>query len=417
MTKYYEDTMHYTSPAHGGWGIVRVGMLIPESYQLFVCPFACGRHGAIGAIHQEFKNRLSYVYIEQSDVISGYDELIIKSVGELLKALPEKPKVLLIMLSCLDDLIGTDTEALVETLEETYSGIKFATGKMNPLSADGKTPPDISIQRNLYSVLEPTAETDQGINLIGNLTPINPQSELFEVLAKNGYDTVRHITDYQKFDDYQDMAKSKLNIVLAPTGKKAAEDMEKKHGMPNVFMPVSYRIEDILQEYRDLFDVLGLSYDEQFFQPYIDEVQKSIEETRKVVGDFPIVVDTTACTYAFELARALTEYGFNVRRVVNQKMLPLDKEHFEWLIENDETLEIQQPQHHNTIKFENQMPESLSIGIDAAYITASKYVAQLFNNQGVFGFYAVQELMRLMREGMKEEANLQAIIDSYGLVV
>ncbi|MBQ7784266.1 MAG: hypothetical protein IJ368_09875, partial [Oscillospiraceae bacterium] len=40
--------LHYVSAAHGGWGVVRIAALVPESHQLFVCPFACGRHGALG---------------------------------------------------------------------------------------------------------------------------------------------------------------------------------------------------------------------------------------------------------------------------------------------------------------------------------------------------------------------------------
>lgn len=45
MSCCFENTLHYSSPGHGDWGVVRIGMLAPESVQLFVCPSACGRHG------------------------------------------------------------------------------------------------------------------------------------------------------------------------------------------------------------------------------------------------------------------------------------------------------------------------------------------------------------------------------------
>ncbi len=82
-----EDTLLYTSPAHGDWGIVRVCALVPESYMLFVCPFACGRHGALGAIDQGYKNQLSYLYIKEKDIIEGYDDMIINGSRELLRRL------------------------------------------------------------------------------------------------------------------------------------------------------------------------------------------------------------------------------------------------------------------------------------------------------------------------------------------
>ena len=82
--KLFNSTVHYCSPAHGGWGVVRVAMLVPESYQLFVCPSACGRHGALGAIEHGNKERLSYLYIDEADIVSGsYEDLILEGVDAL----------------------------------------------------------------------------------------------------------------------------------------------------------------------------------------------------------------------------------------------------------------------------------------------------------------------------------------------
>ena len=33
----FETTLQYSSPARGGWSIVRMAMQVPQSYQLFVC--------------------------------------------------------------------------------------------------------------------------------------------------------------------------------------------------------------------------------------------------------------------------------------------------------------------------------------------------------------------------------------------
>ena len=154
MACQFENTLHYSSPANGGRGIVRTGMLIPESVELFVCPFACGRHGSISAVKQDLKHRLSYLYVNQADIINGYDELIIPAVEELLETLPQRPKVVLIFVSCLDDLIGTDHEALQEKLAQCFPDVKFRSCHMNPISKGSKTPPAISIQNNIYSLLK-----------------------------------------------------------------------------------------------------------------------------------------------------------------------------------------------------------------------------------------------------------------------
>ena len=43
----FENTLSYTAPSHGDWGIVRIAALVPETHLLFVSPSACGRHGAL----------------------------------------------------------------------------------------------------------------------------------------------------------------------------------------------------------------------------------------------------------------------------------------------------------------------------------------------------------------------------------
>ena len=64
----FNKTLSYSSPAHGGWGMVRVGMSVPESFQIFFSPPACGRHGAVSAVLHKFRNRLAYYFLDEKDV-------------------------------------------------------------------------------------------------------------------------------------------------------------------------------------------------------------------------------------------------------------------------------------------------------------------------------------------------------------
>ena len=69
---------------------------------------------------QGLKDRLFYLYVSQSDIVDGYDPLIPEAVKNVLEALKKQPKVFFIFVSCLDDLIGTDHEALLEELGNSY---------------------------------------------------------------------------------------------------------------------------------------------------------------------------------------------------------------------------------------------------------------------------------------------------------
>ena len=414
----FKDTLHYSSPANGGRGIVRTGMLVPESVELFVCPFACGRHGAISAVKQNLKHRLSYLYVEESDIVSGYDDVIIPAVGDLIASLPEKPKVVLVFVSCLDDLLGTDHEALQEKLSEKYPDIQFRSCHMNPISKGSATPPAISIQNNIYSLLEQTKSKDTGVNCIGNLVEISKQSEIHELLKHLGYGKLKHISQYQHFEDYQNMAKSAFNLVIAPPGKQAAQQMEEKLGMPFTFLPVSYRLEQIAKNYEQLIKVLAPEKENTFnVEPYKQEVEAAIERARKAVGKTPIIVDASAVKCPFSLARALMEYGFNVVRVQTPEVIGIERQDYEWIIQEHPEIEIVQSQHHNTVLRENQIPDSIAVGVDGAYLAGSRYVADLFDDEGMYGYHGVKCLMEKIEHALEREIDLESMIHEYGLVV
>ena len=133
-------------------------MLAPQSIQLFVCPSACGRHGAIGAMMHGLKERLHYLYLSQSDIIDGYDDLIPDAVKQVLDESNPYPAVIFIFVSCLDDLIGTDHGALLEKLHVRWPDIEFRACHMNPISLGSKTPPPVSIQ----SLQSPEEERHKG---------------------------------------------------------------------------------------------------------------------------------------------------------------------------------------------------------------------------------------------------------------
>ena len=250
----FECSLHYTSPAHGGWGVLKMGQLIPESHFLFVSPAACGRHGALAA-HMENRNRtVSYYHLTEQSIVSGdYEQEIGDATAELLHYLTargRRPRVFSIFVSCIDDLLGTDLDALTEELTQEIPDIRFITCHMNPITTDTAVPPPVNIQNKIYSLLEPSVERDDGVNLIGNLQAIRPVSELFALLKQVGVQPIRHISDFTRYDDYQSMAKSRLNLVLAPPGKYASTQMEVKLGIPYLMALTAFRPENITETYQ-----------------------------------------------------------------------------------------------------------------------------------------------------------------------
>ena len=87
------------------------------------------------------KDRLFYLYVDQKDIVDGYDDLIPHAVEEVLAVLKKRPRAFYIFVSCLDDLLGTDHEALRESLGKCIRTFIFSPAIMNPISLGSKTPP------------------------------------------------------------------------------------------------------------------------------------------------------------------------------------------------------------------------------------------------------------------------------------
>lgn len=396
-----------------------MGQLVPESYQLFVSPAACGRHGALAARMEDRKSRVSYLFLSEEDIVSGgYEDSIIKSAEKLLAHLKRKgkmPKVLMIFVSCIDDLLGTDHDALIMQLSEEFPDIRFTFAHMNPTSTDTGVPPAVNIQNKDYALLEKREDRDDGVNLIGNLAPIRSNSELFTVLQDMGASVVRHISDYTTFAGYQEMSKSRLNLVTAPTGKYASKNMEKKLGVPFEMALTSFQPECIRETYENIAKALGVACLD--LSSYEEECQKAIQQAAKEVGDMPIIIDGETITRPFDLAKTLLRAGMKIKCIYQQKVLPTDKENFEWVCENHPEIMILQPQHPNTTVSEKYGADCLSIGFSAAYISGAKHVVDIAGQHGLYGFQGVIDLMKMIQEASKKEVELKKLLEDTVLVV
>lgn len=419
-------SLEYTCPSHGGWGMVRTGMLIPESHQLFVCPSACGRHGALGALKQGFKKRLSYLYLDESDVISGYDDAIYDAVEELLNRLPKKPKVLLVFVSCLDDLIGTDCDAVIDELSNRYPEVRFRMAHMNPISGDSDEPPAVSIWKNIYSLMERDSEIkNPGINMLGNFVPIDRKSEIHELLQLLGM-KLYHIGNCSTYEELKDMGNNCLNLLTAPNVTRAAEQLKNTQGMEYLKAHVSYRPEDIKENYKNLLDKLKAmemitddkeiaANAERLLAEAEAKAMKAIRKAKEIIQDKKIYVDYSACTNPFMAARFLCEQGFAVERVY-AKELDEAEEAYQW-IKKETNIQIIKVNKHDIVHKWKEKDDSISIGMEAAYVSGSKHVVPVFQDEKMYGFYGVCLLMEQLIHCIQEETDLEQVIRQAGLVV
>ena len=409
-------SLHYVSASHGGWGIVRMAALVPEAHLLFVCPSACGRHNAVGASVAGIKHRVSYLFLTEADIVSGdFEQMIVDNVDILFEALPKKPRALLIFTSCLDDLLGTDHEPILAELTRRNPDVKFRHCTMNPISLDSKLPPGVTTYRNMFSVLEKREETKNLVNVLGSNVTYDKTSELKRLLKTKGY-RVANIADYTDFDSFMEMASARLNLVVSPIALKTAEMMEKEFGIPYFTAYITYDPEEITEVYRKLEKALDLD-----FGPALEEEKEKayeeIQKAKEVIGDYPIAVDYQAVLRPFNLALALAEYGFKVGMVASNGIPAFEKESAKKLKEMVPDIVFTDPMHPQSVQYPHEGEEYLCIGFDCGYITKSKKLVELVEDEGLFGYSGVMELMNRMQDAFLTKADVNKMIEGAGLII
>ena len=148
-------TLAFNSPGAEGFGVKRAGLAIPDSIMLIVAPGCCGRNTSLISSMREYDNRFFYLMMDETDIVTGrHLKKIPKAVEEVCAGLEKKPSVVMICITCVDALLGTDMERVCRKAEER-AGLPVRPCYMYALTREGRKPPMVHVRQSLYSLLEP----------------------------------------------------------------------------------------------------------------------------------------------------------------------------------------------------------------------------------------------------------------------
>ena len=219
---------------------------------------ACMRHIMLSSMELKIDDRISWLPIREADIVSGsYEQLILENADELLGKMDPQPRVLMIFVTCIDNLLGTDHEVFLGPLNEKYPDARTIVCFMNPITGDGPAPPAVTIQDTIYSLTGDAEQKDRAVNFIGSNLAIERDNELIGWLGQNGIES-RHISQYKTFDEFREMGKSTLNIVTSPLALYAAKQMKLRKGIDYGYFPVSYSFDEIERDAAGVCEKLGI---------------------------------------------------------------------------------------------------------------------------------------------------------------
>ncbi|MBR6476089.1 MAG: nitrogenase [Lachnospiraceae bacterium] len=421
--------LEYSSPARGTWNIVHTGMLVPEAHEIFVCAASCLRGVVLTAAEMNAMDRFSTVEVRENNLLEGnLEELLIDGVSDIIEKLPERPPAVLVYTSCVHHFTGCDWNVMFSALRERFPDIDFTDCYMNPTLRKSGLTPDQIMRRQLYSLLKPCTIATKSVAIIGNDLPTDTGSELYTLLTDSGL-TIHEITSCKTYAEYQKMAESSLYISYYPSAKAGGDYLAKKLGGKHIYLPYSWDYDEIQTSLETLGkeceELTGETGKERIkgilagFEQRKAECEKAFKETLEVVGDTPIAIDYTFCPRPTSVAKMLLTHGFNVQRIYLDSFTGEEKDDYEFLKGNYPELELYATVDVRSRFMATQSKKNeekwLAVGQKAAYFLGTDYFVNVIEGGGMFGYEAVIDGLKLMREAYTEKKDMRSLVQIKGM--
>lgn len=394
-------TLAFNSPGAEGFGVKRAGLAVPGSIMLIVAPGCCGRNTSMISSMKEYNNRFFYLCMDETDIVTGrHLKKIPKAVASICESLEKKPSVVMICITCVDALLGTDMERVCRKAEEK-AGLPVRPCYMYALTREGRKPPMVHVRQSLYSLLEPGHKKGNVVNLLGYFSPLVDDCELYTLLQEAGVKTIHEISRCEDFEEYKKMSEANFNLVLHPEARFAAEDFHDRLKIPFIELRRLYQIDKIGSQYQAFGAALGIEF---HAEEQKKQAQKAIESFRKVCPDPVFAVGECANADPFELSLALVKYGFKVAEIYGT----ITGENFIYIRQ----LKKLSPQ---TKIFSNMEPTmlyydpaesgvTLTIGKDACYYHLNTKGIHWNEEKQPFGYAGVRRLFEALELAVTEQA-------------
>ena len=306
-------TLAFNSPGAKGFGVKRAGLAVPDSVMLLVSPGCCGRNTSLFRSAPEYRDRFFFQLLDDTDIVTGrHLTKIPQAAEEMLAVLPEKPSAIMICITCVDALLGTDMERVCRKVTER-TGIPAVACYMYALTREKRLPPMAAVRTSVYSLLEKREKRNSAdMNILGYFTPLFDSSEIYPLMKSIGIKNIRELSRCKNIEEYHELSKANFSLVLNPEARAAAQDMEQRLGIPFIELLRLYRIDKIRNQYRLLGRALGAELDDSL---YYDNARKTIDSFKEKYGKFSFAVGEIQNGDPIEMSLMLVEEGFAVKEI------------------------------------------------------------------------------------------------------
>lgn len=388
-------TLDFNSPGAEGFGVKRAGLSVPGSIMLLVSPGCCGRNTS--AIGQGFGDRFAYLNLDENDIVTGKHLSKIPQAADIfVKSQKNTPTVLMICITCVDALLGTDMERVCKKVEEKIN-IPCRPCYMYALTRESHRPPMVYVRETVYSLLKSAKKQANAANLLGFFSPLNDNAEIYTLLKEAGLSHIRELSRTQTMEEYCELSKANFNLVLNPEARAAAKFFHDKLKIPSIEITRFYQTDKIQKQYVLLGNAIGVEFDDE---KYFDEAKTTIEEFVKKHPDTILSIGSRTNANPFELALAMSRYGLLVKEIFAEPT-ENDFHYIKSLAQISPDTRIMSRLSPTVLNYDEDKTVNFVIGKDAAYYHPKTPCVYYDDENQPFGYQGVRDLFIEMEKAIK----------------
>ena len=280
-------TLAFNSPGAQGFGVKRAGLAVPNSVMLLVAPACCGRNTTMLSAESGYGDRFFYLLLDDTDIVTGrHLTKIPKAVEEVCQSLDHTPSAVMICITCVDALLGTDMDRVCRKSSDR-AGVPVVPCYMYALTREKRLPPMASVRKSVYSLLKPRKR-------------------------KSGVKTIRELSRCDTFEEYEKMSQANFSLVLNAEARYAAQQMEQELNIPFIELARVFQADKISTQYRLLGQAIGA---ELCDKEYYEQTMALIDDFREKHKGLCFAVGEFSNCDPIEMSLALIRYGFKVAEI------------------------------------------------------------------------------------------------------
>ena len=426
--------LEFNPPVHETWNIVHIGMLMPQSHQIYICADNCMRGVVMTAAEMNAMDRFSCVVLEESDLHAGnLEEITLEGVTDVLEKIRRRrgdssmPEAVLVFPVCLHHFMGCDMKYVYSRLSERFPGITFIKGWMDPIMQKTGPSPDQKLRKAMMDILEPAPSFSARTALLGDIYALDPDSELMRLIRaadeKSGMHSVPlQIQDCRTLAEYRSLSAREVLITRSHLAAAAVRQTARRIGAQALYLPAEAGYAKIRELIEKAAGVLGITPEEAGIDTQREEEKcdSALKRLRERITDTPIALDAVSVSRPLGFARLLIEHGFNVKEIYLDAVLPEEENDFTWLSTHSPELLLCSTIHVggrflHAGKLGKDHSEYLAVGPKAAWFCGTEHFVNLIDMGGMWGYSAIRKLAALMEDASRIAKDTRDLVPRKGL--